>query len=147
MKELALTSDTNPFLNGSRFDPSKVSQEPIPSGGKPPDISVFTDHRNKLTYDTQYIQIGWSITKTYGPGSAVMANNSYMAFGPFLAGTVMKWFKKEPADLSWFKADNVPANSRGIMLGEFGATHFQNFKDFVKNLCPEQETSCLTCPH
>lgn len=81
LKEIAAGAANNPFLNGSSFDKSNLAGEHVPEGGGPGDDSNFTDHRNGLPYDLQYVQVGWSLTQTYGPGSANLAATGY-ALGP-----------------------------------------------------------------
>lgn len=127
---LADNYQSNPFLNGSRFDKNLVSTEVIPPGGSKQDTSVFTDHRNNLTYDVQYVQIAWSLTKTYGPGSPTLAMNGYQ-IAPLI-------YAIKDGDWSWFKPSNLSANHRGLQLGEFGAKRFVLFPDFVHDLCPRE---------
>lgn len=40
-------------------------------------------------------------------------------------------------DWDYFSKRNLGANIRGLKLGEFGAAHFDGFKDFINDLCPE----------
>ncbi|WP_444996335.1 RHS repeat domain-containing protein [Aliikangiella sp. IMCC44359] len=133
MKELANGVLTNPFINGLPFDRNLLSSEVVPSGGGPGDSSNFIDHRNNLSYDIQYIQVGWSITQTYGPGSSELAYLIYM-IAPAAAGNT-----------EHFSKANLGSNIRGLNLGKFGARTFPNFEDFVKDLCPDEKQKPHKC--
>ncbi len=125
LNEIAKNAASNPFLNGTKFNRKNLTLEDVPKGGGPIDDSHFTDPRNGLSYDVQYIQVGWSLTKSYGVGSANIAITGYM-LGPLLSG-----------DSNYFSRENLGANMRGLQLGEFGARRFKKFDDFVSDLCPK----------
>ena len=126
LNALAATSSTNPFLNGTEFSANNLASELVPSGGGPGDSSNFTDHISGRTFDIQYLQVGWSLTRSYGPGVADMFNAGYM-LGPLLSG-----------DTNFFSSSNLSANYNGLRLGELAARDFKNFNDFVSTACPDE---------
>lgn len=126
LRELAAGAESNPFLNGTKFSMSLIPGEVIPSGGHGPSGAHFSDHRNGLDYDVQYVQVGWSATQTYGRGVADFAT-PMMGLGSLASG-----------DFSYFKPSNLAANIRGSSLGQFGADNFEDFTAFVDDLCPAE---------
>jgi RHS repeat-associated protein len=125
MIELLATSEENPLLNGTPFSLDLIPQETILAGGHGPSGAHFTDARNNLDYDIQYVQVGWSVTQTHGPGIADTAV-PMMGLGALFSG-----------DLSYFEGSDLAANTWGSSLGSFGALNCKSFADFVENLCPE----------
>ncbi len=128
MKEIAATADSNAFLNGTPFSKSKLGEEVVPSGGGPIDNSHFNEPLNGLAYDVQWVQVGWSLTKSYGRNIPQQFGMGYLGLG---AGppAVTNW------DFSFFKNGNSGADMRGLQLGEFGAGRFKTFGNFVRDMC------------
>jgi hypothetical protein len=141
MVELSKTAKTNPLLNGTPFSRDMLGGEVPVDGSGSPYKHHFTDARNNLEYDIQYIQVGWSLTKTYGEGAATSMMTGYMIFGPGAEGSIqiLKGIFGQPTsgedDFGYFKKENLAANFRGLQLGEFGARRFARFEDFVTDLC------------
>ena len=123
LKDLLKDADSNHFLNGSTFQTSWAASETIPAGGHGPSDAHFTDSRNKMDYDIQYFQVGWSTSRTRAVG---VADSATPMMG--LASAVS-------LDFSYFKPSNIAANVRGSQLGEFAGMNFQTFKDFVNDFC------------
>jgi len=99
----------------------------VPDGGGPDDDSNFKAEDGRL-YDIQYVQVSWSITKTFGPGAADLAYVVYAILGPGLN-----------MDRNYFTASNLSANRRGLGLGEAGAMSFEKFPDFVSSVCSDEQ--------
>ncbi len=59
MMELAKTAKSNPLLNGTPFNKDMLGGEVAVKGSGSPYEDHFTDARNNLEYDIQYIQVGW----------------------------------------------------------------------------------------
>jgi RHS repeat-associated protein len=112
------------FLNGSWFDPLKVSTEPIPPGGHGATFANFT-HSDGKDYDIQYVQIGWSSTHTYNRLAAHSLFFTWMMVNA-LAG------HKE-----YFAQDNIFPNARGYQMGIDGAKKYDSFGDYMKEICPD----------
>lgn len=91
--------------------------------------AIFLSPRNGFLYDVQWIQVGWSLTKTYGRNIPQQFGVGYLTLG---AGAV----SLGKLDASFFRNGNVGADMRGLQLSEFGAGNFKTFKSFVGNLCP-----------
>lgn len=79
----------------------------------------------------QYIQVGWSLNKTYGtfaPATTFIGYNK----GGTLPMAIINW------DFGGFSSRALGADFRGLIYGEYGANHFNNFKDFVAAQCPKE---------
>jgi len=131
LREVAATSDSNPLLNGSKFKRSYLANEVIPGGDIDPtgNPGHFL-HSSGTEYDIQYIQVGWSLTKTYGTFSPELAMGAWTFGGVFDAAWNWDW--------SGFSPRSQGANWRGLLLGEMGANRYKSFKDFVKAKCPHE---------
>jgi RHS repeat-associated protein len=129
MTEIASTASSNALLNGTRFSRDQLGGEVVPSGGGPIDNSHFNDSRSGLAYDVQWIQVGWSLTRSSARGLPEQVGAMYTVFGAGISAIIN-------LDISYFRNGNVGANMRGLQLGEFGAGSFESFESFVNDLCP-----------
>lgn len=140
MLEVAKTANYNPLLNGTPFRPEHLGAEAKVDGSGSVYYHHFTDPRNNLEYDLQYIQVGWSITKTFGEGAINEAMGVYMlmpALNQLLdkIGPIFGYESSGENHLGYYKKENLSANIRGLQLGEFGAKRFAKFEEFAKDLC------------
>ena len=141
--ELTKTADKNQLLNGTPFRSDMLGSEVEVAGSGSPYRAHFTHSRNKSEYDIQYIQMGWSLSKTYGDEAALMVLTGYMGL-PGISGSGKKAWRlffggTVDNDFDYYNKDNLAANLRGFRLGAYGARDFGTFEKFVKSLCP-------TCP-
>jgi hypothetical protein len=123
LHEISDESASNPLLNGSLFRPSYLAKEVIPEGGNNM-IGHFSDDIDGLEYDIQYIQVGWSMAKSYGPVAPGMGLLGWSATLKILGND------------EYFDDRNWEANLRGLRVGSKAAITFDNFSDFVNAACP-----------
>jgi len=119
--EISFRSADNPFINGSLFDPRNLAQEDLAGS----DSGHFTHTKDNLVYDVQYVQVAWSLTKTFGPLGAKLGLPYY------------KLNKKVHGDQDYFREESLQPNERGMELGIVGASSFNKFSTFVEAICSE----------
>ena len=123
-----LAQSNSPFIDNSWFDPLSVSKEAdyLPPGGEGQSSAEFT-HSNGLNYDLQYVQIGYSITKTpyLGKGSALALHATWL----IIDGAI------HTAKGEKLSFQNIAGNSRGLQLGIHAAQNYPTFQDFASNYC------------
>lgn len=83
------------------------------------------EHEDGRGYDIQYVQVAWSLTKSYGPGTPMIAQFAYL-IGPALN-----------RDWDYFKPESLGQNIRGLRLGEWGAINYTGFESFVNDFCKD----------
>lgn len=131
LKQLASQRNNN-FVNGSVFPLSELGTEGSnATGGHGPGGNNYT-HSDGKDYDIQYVQVGWSITKTLG-GGHVGAGVAIEAF--FGYQTVAALGESVGIGEGYFSPENYIANVKGLNLGTLAAKNYKDFKAFVNAFC------------
>lgn len=123
LKEL-MKKDTR-FIDGSTFNPFAVGTEYVPSGGHYGTTNAHFTHFDGLDYDIQYIQMGYSITRTAGD-DGIAARLIYAGWMS-ISATV--------GDSDHFAKPNIEANMRGLQFGSWGAEYYEDFNSYVESQC------------
>jgi RHS repeat-associated protein len=131
LKQLAAEKD-NDFVNGSVFPIADLGTEGSnASGGHGPGMNNYTGPDGR-DYDIQYIQVGWSLTRTGGGGS-VGAGLAIEAF--FGWQTLVAIEQSLGVGEGYFALDNYIPNVKGLNLGTMAAKNYPDFKSFVNDYC------------
>lgn len=134
LRQLAAEPNNN-FVNGSVFPATQIGSEGAnATGGHGPGNNNFT-HSNGKDYDIQYVQVGWSITDTFGGGDigAGLAVEAFFTYQTVVAlATAIGW------DHGYFTPENYIANVKGLDLGTQAAKNYKDFKSFVDDFCKDE---------
>ncbi|HRO64160.1 RHS repeat-associated core domain-containing protein [Thermomonas sp.] len=124
LKELAKTAESNPYLKSNPenpFSPDRALEE------VPFNQINYQDNLGR-TLDIQYLQVGYAGTRNIGAMPTAFVNKAWdsVLFGAALVA---------PSYRGHFRDGNLEANRNGLTLGQYAASNFKSFGDFVNSYC------------